>query len=175
MKMVVALIIPILCCFFGTLSSASESVRFLGSCDYYDSLSSELGCSSSGYLQSFGAHYCRRFDQEAARFSERGREALDAIRLCLQQSLENVSKLTCGNVLAVAAESHGPCYRQGHFCEMNIWDKVALMGIVFPALLDPTLNRAIRKIESDCLSEDVVRGQNPDSVQQTIKRHSDEL
>jgi hypothetical protein len=134
-------------------AEASRASSKLGTCEYYDSLSSELNCHDDGYLLKFGAHYCRAFEKNIERFSASGNQVLSVIRNCLQEELEKAPDLTCENVKSVAAQSHVPCYREAKFCDMNLWDQFVLMEIVAPALMDPDLRAAVKRIEKECLRE----------------------
>jgi hypothetical protein len=148
------LILAIFSAFLIQPAHAYQAAENLGTCSYYDALSSELSCSNeTGYLMQFGARYCHQFDENFSRFSLNGQRVLTEIRTCLQEELEKTPELTCGNVKAVAAESHVYCYRQARFCQMSFLDQFTLMQIVAPAILDPDLRAAVKRIERECLAE----------------------
>lgn len=152
------LLISFLCTAFVVVLSlrtaaASQSKDLVGNCDYYDSLSKELSCTPDGYLLHFGSRYCRLFHEKMNRFTPEGQQSLNQIRICLMEELERTPRLNCGNVKDVAADSHVPCYKKAHFCQMSTSDKFELARIVAPAIFDPSLNRAIRAIEFECIQE----------------------
>jgi hypothetical protein len=124
--------------------------KFLGSCQYYRSLASEMRCPQNPYLIQFGEHYCRKFDRYRVEFTPAGRKIIRRIKRCLQTSLEKVSGLTCSNVKTVAIASHSECYRRAEFCKMSFEDKLRLEWIVKAAIFDFEYRQEMFKILSSC-------------------------
>ena len=133
-------------------TSSTPAAPYLGSCSYYDHLSAALSCPADGYLLSFGARYCKKFERDMSRFTRAGWETVSAIRFCLQQKLEATRELSCANVGAVGTASHVDCYVEGGFCEMDFWDSAALTSVVWPALLTSEMSGVPAQVERECLT-----------------------
>lgn len=123
----------------------------IGSCDFYLTLSKEMGCGSDSYLTRFGDHYCRRFDQVRSSFSSGGAAIVEDIKTCLQERIHETENLDCENVHAIAVQSHIGCYQDAGFCDMRVSDKMTLARTVAKSVFDPTLRGTIGKVINSCL------------------------
>jgi len=114
---------------FGALSlQASQCTSLLGTCEYYQCLEKQEGCGKDGYYIEFGAHYCRKYQVEDYKYSERGKDFLNNIRVCLQDELEieitRAGELPeCSKVKKFAVATHKTCYRENHFCDLSDSDQ----------------------------------------------------
>lgn len=131
-------------------AEGSAALSRLGRCEYYAAREREMKCGARGYLMAFGDRYCRRFDDVAMRFSEKGRATLGQIKVCLQWELERAAPLNCDNVKRIAFESHVGCYSRSQFCRMSFTDKMILFGVVAPALADPDLRLVAGRLRDLC-------------------------
>jgi len=139
----------------GIAAHATPAASYIGSCQYYATLSDAMGCSDSGYLMRFGYNYCVKFFVEEPIFSPRGMRVLNQIRRCLQQGLEQAPVLTCNNVEDVAVKTHVSCYAQSDFCSLNIIEQGILATTILPSLIDPRISATVEQIQQICLTKDL--------------------
>jgi hypothetical protein len=134
---------------------ASPGASEIGGCQYYETLSTSMGCNDSGYLMHFGYKYCIKFFVEEPIFSPRGMRVLDQIRTCLQQKLEQAPGLTCSNVEDIAVDSHATCYEESGFCSLNLIEQGIIGTTILPSLVDPRVEATLEQVQQYCLTKDL--------------------
>ncbi len=109
---------------FGVLSlHASNCAMAVGTCEYYQCLEKQENCGTDGYYIQFGSHYCHKYQVEEYKYTERGKEFLNKIRVCLQDELEReytrAGELPkCSKIKKFAVETHKHCYTENKFCNL---------------------------------------------------------
>ena len=127
----------------------------MGSCEYYEALSAELGCPTDGYLLNFAANFCYQFEAGKEKFSAEGQTFLDGTKQCLQEKLEATPSLNCNTIAEVAGKNHATCYLQNNFCHLGLSDQFNLFKIALPSLLDPALASTGRAIVPECIRQNL--------------------
>lgn len=118
-----------LCGIFAVIAvHASDCGALVGTCEYYQCLEQREQCGSKGYYLKFGQHYCEKYRNDEANYSEKGREFLSQIRACLQDELEreqirNNDFPRCDKVEKFAVATHKYCYQKLGFCDLPRKDR----------------------------------------------------
>ena len=117
--------------FIGLSVHASDCTSLIGTCEYYQCVEKTEQCGSKGYYLKFGKHYCEKYKNDQAKYSEKGQEFLIKIRSCLQQGLElehtNTNKYPkCDDALKFAVGTHKSCYTKYGFCDLPSDDKARI-------------------------------------------------
>lgn len=102
---------------------ASQCADLLGTCEYYQCLEKQEKCGKDGYYKEFGLHYCRKYQTEEYKYTERGKKFLTDVRLCLQEELEREFVRAgefpkCSKIKKFAIDTHKRCYIENKFCEI---------------------------------------------------------
>lgn len=116
-------------------------------CSWYkECLETRIACESTNerYAITYAEKYCKRYDDRYARFSDKGKVWIGAVRKCLQKSLAYVmypqSEVTCGSVKDTAFLSHINCYRNPapgiSFCDLSLSDQLRVFWTIKGALLE---------------------------------------
>lgn len=140
----------------GVLSlHASECAMAVGTCEYYQCLEKQEGCGKDGYYIEFGAHYCRKYKAEEYKYTERGKEFLNNIRVCLQDELEREFQRAsqfpkCSQIKKFAVETHKNCYRENSFCDLPDSDQRHVKLAAKKEILDFQMLKFAFWLEKSC-------------------------
>lgn len=116
-------------------------------CSWYkECLETRIACESTNerYAITYAEKYCKLYDDRYARFSDKGKVWIDAVRKCLQESLAYVmypqSDVTCQSVKETAFLSHINCYKNPElgisFCDLSLSDQFRVFWTIKGALLE---------------------------------------
>lgn len=116
-------------------------------CSWYkECLETRIACESTNerYAITYAEKYCKLYNDRYARFSDKGKVWIDAVRKCLQESLAYVmypqSDVTCQSVKETAFLSHINCYRNPEpgisFCDLSLRDQFRVFWTIKGALLE---------------------------------------
>lgn len=110
---------------------AADCSDLIGTCDYYQCVESQEECGSNGYYLKFGKHYCEKYQNDEANYSDKGQEFLFNIRICLQDELERerirANHLPkCSKVQKFAVGTHKTCYQKYGFCDLPKHDRTRI-------------------------------------------------
>lgn len=113
---------------------------------YRECLEKRIQCESTNerYAITYAEKYCKLYEERYASFSVKGKEWIDAVRKCLQETLAYVmypqSNVTCQSVKEMAFLSHINCYghpEQGiRFCDLSITDQLRVFWTIKGAMLE---------------------------------------
>lgn len=140
----------------GVLSlHASDCDMAVGTCEYYQCLEKQENCGQDGYYIEFGLHYCRKYQAEDYKYTERGKEFLDNIRTCLQGELEReiirAGELPkCSKIKKFAIETHKSCYSENHYCNLPNSDQRHIKLAAKKEIFDFQLLKFALWLEKSC-------------------------
>ena len=134
---------------------ASECGDLLGTCEYYQCTEKQEKCGKDGYYTEFGFHYCQKYKKEDYKYTERGKDFLANIRLCLQEELEReitrAGKLPrCSKIKKFAVLTHKRCYTEHKFCELPEADQRHVKLAAKKELFDVQMLKFAFWIEKTC-------------------------
>lgn len=134
---------------------ASDCAELLGTCEYYQCMEKKEKCGKDGYFVEFGLHYCGKYQKEEYKYTERGKQFLKNVRLCLQDELERefvrAGKLPkCSKIKKFAIETHKRCYTENKFCELSEADQRHVKLAAKKEILDYQFLKFALWIEKSC-------------------------
>lgn len=134
--------------FFTTLAISVVSTantncsQYIGTCDYYSCLESYNKCGDKGYYLNFGLHYCKKYVQSEAEYSDNGQTFLNNIRSCLQEKLEEQNILPdCSHIKEFAVNTHKQCYEENNYCKLSFFDKLRVQFIAKKEIFDKNFSQ----------------------------------
>ena len=136
-----------------SLAMAQDCEQYLGSCDFYQCMNSNLGCRPNNYLVKFGFNRCNKFSETQSTYSTIGQDFMNQVRECLQVELLQNKKLNCTNVRKNALDSHVICYQKAGYCELPYRDRVKIGMTVLSDLLQADFIIVANKINFNCVNE----------------------
>lgn len=134
---------------------ASDCASLLGTCEYYQCIEKQENCGKDSYYLEFGAHYCRKYQAQEHKYTERGKEFLHATRLCLQDELEReyirAGELPkCSKIKKFASETHKYCYTENKFCNLSVSDQLHIKFAAKKEIFDFQLLKFAFWLEKSC-------------------------
>ncbi|OFZ16001.1 MAG: hypothetical protein A2Z20_03320 [Bdellovibrionales bacterium RBG_16_40_8] len=152
----------ILFIYFSISSYGSTNVYAASSpCEYYQELTSDLGCHKDNYLIKFAYYYCKRFEKKEYKFSAHGQRFLQNTRVCLIKKMDDAihdfwlndivsSENTCNKIAAIGYASHIPCYLENRFCALSRSDRRRITLTLGREILNRNVYRVRRAIYRQC-------------------------
>ncbi len=96
----------------------------INSCNDYQCKESARQCGKTGYLLSFGHHYCQKYIDLNSEYKIKTQAWLSQVRLCLQNRTEaiNLKSHSCKSIEAQAFDHHPKCYLDSGACDISIYE-----------------------------------------------------
>ena len=79
---------------------------------YTECLEKRHPCSKDNYAEKYAKYFCDKYGDSYSQFSQKGKEWIDGVRLCLQNSLVPMlhENITCTDMKKEAFDAHVCCY-----------------------------------------------------------------
>lgn len=137
-------------------ASAQNCAELMGTCEYYQCVEQQENCGKKGYYIKFGDHYCRKYQMKEYDYTQKGKEFLHNVRLCLQEELERerirANELPkCSKIEKFAIATHKHCYREYRFCNLPLSDQWHVKLTAKKEIFDPQFFLFALWLEKSCL------------------------
>jgi|GEM_PF-2603588 len=104
-------------------------------CEYYQKLDEQLGCSEKGftYLRDYATVYCKKFKKRSLSWSFKEADWTKKTGICLQEMLRDnfPQRLpSCRQLEEFAFDTHPICYKQYGICDLPITSQFKILNTV---------------------------------------------